>query len=114
MRRAVAATAPARPSILIVPSGSVTVQEDLGGGRPAEGRLPPDAAVAAARPSSWRSRTGTCQQIVLEDVAGLQEKTSTPVDTSQIRLSIVDAYPPATDQPDDEISMTEIRLFERG
>ena len=88
-------------------------EEDLGRSRAAEGD--------SRRMLQWRPKTmqlafsnGPCQQIVLEDEPGLQEKDLDAVDTSQIMLSIVDAYPPATDQPDDEISVTELRLFERG
>ena len=100
-------------SILLVPSGSVTVKKiSVAAGLP-EGD--------SRRMLQWRPKTiqlsysnGQCQQIVLEDVPGLQEKDLDAVDTSQVMLSIIDAYPPATDQPDDEISVTELRLFERG
>ena len=100
-------------SILLVPSGSVTVKKiSVAAGLP-EGD--------SRRMLQWRPKTiqlsfsnGQCQQLVLEDVPGLQEKDLDAVDTSQVMLSIVDAYPPATDQPDDEISVTELRLFERG
>ena len=36
-----------------------------------------------------------------------------PVETTQIRLSVVDAYPPATDAPTDLVAITDIRLFQR-
>lgn len=100
-------------SILLVPSGSATLKK---------------ISVAAGLPESdsrrmlqWRPKTiqlsysnGECEQIVLDDVPGLQEKDLDTVDTSQVLLSIIDAYPPAGDQPDNEISVTELRLFERG
>ncbi len=72
------------------------------------------------RPQQWRPKTiqlaysdGRCQQFVLTDVDGLQQVAVEPVDSAQIRLSVVDAYPPLSDQPTDELAITDIRLFQR-
>ena len=100
-------------SVLLVPPGSVTLKK---------------ISVAAGLPESdsrrmlqWRPKTiqlsysdGRCEQIVLDDIPDLQEKDLETVDTSQVLLSIIDTYPPATDQPVNSLSVTELRLFERG
>ena len=99
-------------SVLIVPAGSVTVRELS----VAAGLSKDDSR----RMLQWRPKTvqlafsdGTCQQVTLTDTDGLQQHSIEPVATSQIRLSVVDAYPPATDQPTDEVAISEIRLFQR-
>jgi len=99
-------------SILIVPSGTLTVREIS----VAAGRSKDDPG----RMLQWRPKTvqlafsdGTCQQITLADSDQLQPVKIDPVETTQIRLSIVDAYPPATDAPTDLVAITDIRLFQR-
>ena len=99
-------------SLLVVPSGAVTVREIA----IAAGLSKDDAR----RMQQWRPRSvqlafsdGTCQQLTLTDTDGLQQLEIEPVDTTQIRLSVVDAYPPVPDQPMDLVAITDIRLFER-
>ena len=72
------------------------------------------------RVQQWRPKTiqlaygdGRCQQLVLTDVDGLQQIPVDPVESSKIRLSVVDAFPPLSDQPVDELAITDIRLFQR-
>ena len=65
-----------------------------------------DAAVGVLRrvlPAGHACRTTT----------DLQSLELDPVDTTQIRLSVVDAYPPSPDQPIDEVAITDIRVFTR-
>lgn len=99
-------------SILIVPENSLTVREIS----VAAGLSKDDSR----RMLQWRPRViqlafsdGRCQQITLTDTDELQQHSIEPVATTQIRLSVVDAYPPATDQPTDEVAISEIRLFQR-
>ena len=112
----VSPSAPAIPgsagSVLLVPEGSVTVREIS----VAAGLSKDDSR----RMLQYRPRTvqlafsdGRCQQITLTDTDELQQHKIEPVETSQIRLSVIDAYPPATDQPTDQVAISEIRLFER-
>lgn len=99
-------------SILIVPTNSVDVRAiSVAGG------LPKDDA---RRQQQWRPRTlqlafsdGSCQQVTLQDNADLQSLELNPVDASQIRLSVIDAYPPSPDQPINEVAITDIRIFTR-
>jgi len=100
-------------SILLVPSGSVTLKKISVVAGLTEGD--------SRRMLQWRPKTiqlsysnGQCQQIVLDDVADLQERDLETVETSQVLLSIIDVYEPATDQPENSLSVTELRLFERG
>ncbi len=72
------------------------------------------------RVRQWRPKTiqlayadGHCQQLVLADVDGLQQIPVDPVESSKIRLSVVDAYAPLSDQPLDELAITDVRLFQR-
>jgi hypothetical protein len=99
-------------SVLLVPANSLTVREIS----VAAGLSKDDSR----RMLQWRPRTvqlafsdGRCQQITLTDTDELQQHAIEPVQTTQIRLSVVDAYPPATDQPIDEVAISEIRLFQR-
>ncbi len=99
-------------SVVLVPSQPVSVRElSIAAG------LPNDDT---RRLQQWRPKTlqlaysdGSCQQVTLTDVDGLQQLSVDPVQSAQIRLSVVDAYPPLSDQPVDELAITEIRLFQR-
>ena len=107
-----ASAAGAPGSLLIVPSGAVTVREvAIAGGL---------AKADSRRMQQWRPKTvqlafsdGTCQQITLTDTDGLQQLKIDPVSTTQLRLSVVDAYPPVPDQPIDQLAVTDLRLFQR-
>lgn len=99
-------------SIVIIPSGPTTVREISIAAGLSKGD--------ARRLQEWRPKTvqlafsdGTCQQISLADNETLQQVKIEPVETTQIRVSIVDAYPPLPDQPIDTVAITDIRLFER-
>ncbi len=68
----------------------------------------------------WRPKTlqlgfsdGSCQRLGLGDTSALQELELEPVETAEIRVSVVDAYPPVPDQPFDLAAISEIRLFSR-
>jgi len=56
---------------------------------------------------------GTCQRVELADVDTLQTLPLDPVGTGGVRIWVVDAYPPASDQPQDIATLAEIRLFQR-
>jgi hypothetical protein len=105
-----AAAAPG--SILIVRSDPATVREIS----VAPGRAKSDPR----RQLEWRPKTvqlafsdGTCQQITLDDSDELQPKQIEPVETTQIRVSVIDAYPPASDQPTDVAAISDIVLYQR-
>ena len=106
------AAAGAAGSILIVPSGPVTVREiSISPGR---------AKSDTRRPFEWRPKTialafsdGTCQQITLDDSDELQPRQIEPVETTQIRVSVVDAYPPDSKQPTDVTAISDIVLYQR-
>ena len=99
-------------SVLLVPESVVTVRA---------------VAVAAGlreqdplRQRQWRPKTlqlafsdGSCQQILLSDAAELQRLPLDPVATSQVRISVLDAYPPDGDQPIDQVAISEVQLFSR-
>jgi len=99
-------------SILIVPQSSMNVRAiSVAGG------LSKDDA---RRQQQWRPKTvqlafsdGSCQQVTLADNPDLQSLELSAVDTTQIRLSVVDAYPASPDQPIDEVAITDIRIFTR-
>ena len=99
-------------SILIVPQGSITVRAiSVAGG------LSKDDA---RRQQQWRPKTvqlafsdGSCQQVTLADNPDLQSLELNAVDTTQIRLSVIDAYSASPDQPIDEVAITDIRIFTR-
>ncbi len=99
-------------SILIVPTSSVNVRAiSVAGGLPMDD---------ARRQQQWRPRTlqlafsdGSCQQVTMQDNADLQSLELDPVDATQIRLSVIDAYPPSPDQPINEVAVTDIRIFTR-
>jgi hypothetical protein len=72
------------------------------------------------RERQWRPKTlqlafsdGSCQQITLTDTAGEQQLSVDPVATTQVRISVLDAYEPGPDQPIDQISISEVRVFTR-
>jgi len=72
------------------------------------------------RPRQWRPKTlqlafsdGQCQQVTLTDTADLQPLAVEPVETRQIRISVLDAYPPSSDKPLDQVAISEVRLFSR-
>lgn len=72
------------------------------------------------RQREWRPRTlqlafsdGQCRQVELSDVPELQKIAVEPVESSQIRVSVIDAYPPVPDQPVDQVSISELRLYTR-
>jgi hypothetical protein len=99
-------------SIVIIPSGPTTIREIAVAAGLSKGD--------ARRLQEWRPKTvqltfsdGSCQQISLADNETLQQVKIEPVETTQIRVSIVDAYPPLPDQPMDVVAITDIRLFER-
>ena len=99
-------------SILIVPSGPVTVREiSISPGR---------AKSDTRRPLEWRPKTiqlafsdGTCQLITLDDSDELQPKQIEPVETTQIRVSVVNAYEPDSKQPTDVTAISDIVLYQR-
>jgi hypothetical protein len=99
-------------SILIVPSGPVTVREiSISPGR---------AKSDTRRPLEWRPKTiqlafsdGTCQLVTLDDSDELQPKQIEPVETTQIRLSVVNAYEPDSKQPTDVTAISDIVLYQR-
>lgn len=108
-----AATAPGSPgTLLLIPPSALTVRQiSVAGGL---------AADDPRRPHQWRPHTlqvafsdGTCQRLALADDAALQTLTVDPVRTDQIRISVVDAYPPAPDQPVDQVAITDVRLLTR-
>ena len=72
------------------------------------------------RPRQWRPKTlqlafsdGQCRQVTLTDTADLQPLAVEPVETRQIRISVLDAYPPSSDKPLDQVAISEVRLFSR-
>ncbi len=72
------------------------------------------------RPHQYRPKTleltfsdGTCRQIQVADDPGLQRIPIDPIVTDQIRVSIVDIWPPLPDDPQDLVAITEIRLLAR-
>ncbi len=99
-------------SVVIVPQQPITVRQlSVAAG------LPKDDT---RRVQQWRPKTlqlaysdGRCQQVALADVDGLQQVDVDPVQSAEIRLSVVEAYPPLSDQPQDELAITDIRLFQR-
>lgn len=101
-----------RESILILPPNSINVRAiSVAGGLPSQD---------ARRQQQWRPKTvqlafsdGSCQQVTLQDNPDLQSLELNPVDTSQIRLSVIDAYAASPDQPIDEVAITDIRIFTR-
>jgi hypothetical protein len=56
---------------------------------------------------------GTCQRVELADADNLQMLPLDTVDTGAVRIWVVDAYPPASDQPQEIATVAEIRLFQR-
>jgi predicted RNA-binding Zn-ribbon protein involved in translation (DUF1610 family) len=116
---AVTCVAPAAQSPQGVPASAVLISPE-----PVTVR---SISVVAGLPESdqrrlwqWRPKTlqlgfsdGTCQRVALADTPALQESELEPVETTQIRVSVVDAYPPVPDQPIDLAALTEIRLFAR-
>lgn len=99
-------------SILIVPSGPVTVREIA----ISPGRSKSDTR----RPLEWRPKTiqlafsdGSCQLVTLDDSDELQLQQIEPVETTQIRVSVVDAYEPDSKQPTDVTAISDIVLYQR-
>ena len=72
------------------------------------------------RDRQWRPKTlqlafsdGSCQQVTLVDSADLQQLPLDPVATTQIRISVLDAFSPGPDQPIEQISISEVQIFSR-
>jgi hypothetical protein len=68
----------------------------------------------------WRPKTiqlafsdGSCQLVTLDDSDELQPKQIEPVETTQIRLSVVNAYEPDSKQPTDVTAISDIVLYQR-
>jgi hypothetical protein len=86
-----------------------------------------DVSVAAGLPKDdsrraqqYRPKTlqlafsdGTCQRLELADADGLQRLPLDKVGTGAVRIWVVDAYPPTSDQPQEIATVAEIRLFQR-
>ena len=105
--------APGSPgTLLLVPSAPLTLRQ-----------IVVAAGLAADDPRrlhQWRPRTlqlafsdGSCQRLVLADDAGPQTLPVDPVSTDQIRISVVDAFPPVPDQQLDEVALTDVQLWTR-
>lgn len=74
----------------------------------------------SGRAQQYRPRTlqlaftdGTCQRVDVADADNLQMLPLDKVSTGAVRIWVVDAYPPSSDQPQDLATIAEIRLFQR-
>ncbi|WP_395725515.1 hypothetical protein [Nakamurella sp.] len=110
---------PADPTILGMPPSVVVVlpQEVALNHVSVAAGLPKDDSRRAQqfRPKALQLAftDGTCQQVQLADADGLQMLPLDTVHTGAVRIWVVDAYPPASDQPQDVATVAEIRLFRR-
>lgn len=108
----VAAPAGSMGTLLLVLSAPTTVRAlEIAAGLPESDQR---------RPHQYRPKTleltfsdGTCRQVAVADDPALQQIPLDPIVTDQIRVSIVDVWPPLPDNPMDLVAITEIRVLAR-